>query len=482
MMIVRYKTESTSVITPPGTALGSTTRPHNQEIHAPPCGARPAVQTQGRTLVRRDGRRPVLRAAGYASRAHAPEDARDLDLGEDLLRHRDGVLNVGVGVGERHEAGLVLRGGEVNTALEHAPVPPRELVGVRLGRISEALDRALAEEETEHTADVAAADGVASLLARGEDAVDEFVRHLVQLLVRARLLEDVHRLNARAHRERVARESASLVHRARRRDLLHDLLLAGVRTDGEAATDDLAEGGEVRLDAPVLLRATVRDAESGHHLVEHEDGAIGVAELAQAGEELLVRNDEARVADDALEDHARDLALVCLEERLHRLEVVVRRNERRLRRALGHTGRVRQAERSDAGARGNEEGVGVAVVAAVELDHLLALGVRAHQAEHTHAGLGAGVGEAHHLHRRHRVDDHLRELVLERTGSAERRALVHGLLDRIQHAIVRVAHDRRAPRADVVDVLVAVDVIRLAALHAVKDNRLAADRLEGTHG
>jgi hypothetical protein len=46
----------------------------------------------------------------------------------------------------------------------------------------------------------------------------------------------------------------------------------------------------------------------------------------------------------------------------------------------------------------------VAVVAALELDDLLALGVRAHEAEDAHARLRARVGEAYHLDRRHRVD------------------------------------------------------------------------------
>ena len=47
------------------------------------------------------------------------------------------------------------------------------------------------------------------------------------------------------------------------------------------------------------------------------------------------------------------------------------------------------------------------VVAALELDDLLAVGVGADKAEHAHARLRAGVREAHHLHRRHRVDYHL---------------------------------------------------------------------------
>jgi len=86
---------------------------------------------------------------------------RNLDLGEDLLGHGDGVRNVGVRVGERHEASLVLRGRQVDAALQHAAMPLGELGRVRFGRVGEALDRARGEEEAKHARDVAAADGVA---------------------------------------------------------------------------------------------------------------------------------------------------------------------------------------------------------------------------------------------------------------------------------------------------------------------------------
>mmetsp|Transcript_8138 Transcript_8138/g.20250 ORF Transcript_8138/g.20250 Transcript_8138/m.20250 type:complete len:478 (+) Transcript_8138:194-1627(+) len=405
-----------------------------------------------------------------------------LDDGEDLLGHRDGVVDVLLGVGQAHEARLVLRGREVHAALEHRAVPARELLRVARGGVLEALDRALAEEEAEHARDAAAAHGVARLLARGEDALDQPRGHLVELLVLARLREDLHRLDARTHGEGIAAERARLVHGARRRDVLHDLLLARVGAHRQAAADDLAKGGEVGLDAPVLLRAAVRDAEARHHLVEDEERALLLGELTQALEELLVGDDEARVAHHRLEDHAGHLALVGLEERLDALEVVVLGDERAVRRALGHAGRVGQAEGDDTAARRDEEGVGVAVVAPLELDHLLALGVRTHEAQHAHARLRARVGEAHHLDGRHRVDDHLGELVLERTRRAERGALLHGLGDGGEHAVVGVADDGRAPRAHVVHVLVAVDVVRLAALDVVEHDGVAADRLEGADG
>ena len=46
---------------------------------------------------------------------------------------------------------------------------------------------------------------------------------------------------------------------------------------------------------------------------------------------------------------------------------------------------------------GNQEGVGVAVIAAAELHDLVATGSAAGQADGAHGGFGAGVHQAQHL-------------------------------------------------------------------------------------
>ena len=58
------------------------------------------------------------------------------------------------------------------------------------------------------------------------------------------------------------------------------------------------------------------------------------------------------------------------------------------------------------------------------------------------------------------------------------RALDHGR----SHLGMHVAQDHRAPRADVVDVLVAVDVEQIGTRGAGHERRLAADRAEGSRG
>ncbi len=76
----------------------------------------------------------------------------------------------------------------------------------------------------------------------------------------------------------------------------------------------------------------------------------------------------------------------------------------------GESGRPSVATPEPAAAR---SGVGVAVVAAVELDDRSAAGRRARESHGAHRGLGAGAHESHHLERWERRHDSLREPNLE---------------------------------------------------------------------
>ena len=66
------------------------------------------------------------------------------------------------------------------------------------------------------------------------------------------------------------------------------------------------------------------------------------------------------------------------------------------------------------------------MVAAVELDDLLAVGEGTRQTEHAHAGLCARVHEANHLNAGDGVDDHLGEDVLQRAWSTKTGSLLKG--------------------------------------------------------
>ena len=263
---------------------------------------------------------------------------------------------------------------------------------------------------------------------------------------------------------------------------LHDLPPAAVGTHGQPATDHFAHRRQVGSDPEEALRAVLVHAEARHDLVEAEQRAIALAELLQALEEAPVGLDEARVADDGLEDDPGDLALVGLEDLRGPLQVVVVADEGRGGGGGGDAGGIGQAERRDPGAGLHQEGVRVAVVAPDELQDLVAARERPHQAQDREAGLGAGVDEADHLDGRDAVDHRFRQNILQSAGSSEGRALLELRFKGLGDLGVGVAADGRAPRADEVDVLVPVDVEAVRARHAVEDDGLAADRLEGADG
>lgn len=91
----------------------------------------------------------------------------------------------------------------------------------------------------------------------------------------------------------------------------------------------LAEGGRW-----THLGTTVGDTEAGHDLVEHQQGIVLVAQVPAALQELLGGLDEARVADDGLQDDRSDVT--ALDQLLHVGEVVVRGHQSVLGGALGH--------------------------------------------------------------------------------------------------------------------------------------------------
>mmetsp|Transcript_130223 Transcript_130223/g.183721 ORF Transcript_130223/g.183721 Transcript_130223/m.183721 type:complete len:242 (-) Transcript_130223:26-751(-) len=123
----------------------------------------------------------------------------------------------------------------------------------------------------------------------------------------------------------------------------------------------------------------------------------------------------------------------------------------------------------------------MAMVATLELHHHITLGEGTNQSEHSHACFSATVGEAHHLHRRDCIDDHLGQLVLQGTGSTEGSTLLHLSTQGLQHLVICMANDGRAPGANIVNILVSIHIPRIGSFDTVKNNRVATHRLESSH-
>ena len=101
---------------------------------------------------------------------------------------------------------------------------------------------------------------------------------------------------------------------------LHEVAAPGKGGDREAVAERLAPGREVRRHAVDLLGASGRPAHAGDHLVEDQDEAVLVGELAQPLEEAGRRLGH---PGRGLEDQAGDLPGVRREQRAHRVQVVV---------------------------------------------------------------------------------------------------------------------------------------------------------------
>src|ERR1039458_10019055 len=121
------------------------------------------------------------------------------------------------------------------------------------------------------------------------------------------------------------------------------------------------------------------------------------------------------------------------------------------------------------------------VIAAVELDDLVALREPPRQADGRHARLGARVAHPHLLHAGHPAANHLCQRDLERVRDAEARAGFRRRLDGLDNPGMRMAEDGRPPGADVVDILIAVHVPHPRAFRFVDEERLAADGAERPH-
>src|SRR5207244_1132050 len=77
--------------------------------------------------------------------------------------------------------------------------------------------------------------------------------------------------------------------------------------------------------------------------------------------------------------------------------------------------------------------------------------------------------------------DQLAQPQLELRGDAEARSVAHHSIERVEYRRGRVAKHERAPREDVVDVFVAIDVPDARARASRHDERLATDSAKRAH-
>ena len=144
----------------------------------------------------------------------------------------------------------------------------------------------------------------------------------------------------------------------------------------------------------------------------------------------------------------------------------------------GNAGRAWAALGGHARAGRGQQAVGVAVVAAGELDDQVPPGGTPGQPDGGHAGLGTGGDQAHQLRRLHPGADGLGQFDLGRGGGAERQPTRRRRLNCGDHLGMGVPEQRRPPGTDRVHVLAAIGVVEVGALGAGDEDRVAAHRPE----
>ena len=278
-----------------------------------------------------------------------------------------------------------------------------------------------------------------------------------------------------------------MVHAAQRGQVFHDGARAAKGCERHASANHLAQHGDVGPEAGDALgvhalRAAERYAEAGHHFIKHQQRAVFGAQLAAALHEGHTGAHKVHVACNGFDHHAGQLLAVQGKGFFQLRNVVVLEHQGVLHHFRRHARAGSVAKGGQARAGFNQQRIGMAVVAALELDELAAAGGATGQANGAHARFGARADEADHLHRWHQAQDFFGQLHFALCGGAEAEAFECGLLHRFKHGGVAVAQDHRAPGADVVDETLVVGIPEVGALRALDEAGCAAHGLEGTHG
>ena len=372
-------------------------------------------------------------------------------------------------------------------ALQHAVVELVEDLAVGLHDLGVVRGQLGQEIEAEQSALPVHAEGNAGGIGFGLQALHEVAGLEVQLGVEAGAADQLQRLQAAGRGNGVARQRAGLVDGAQRRELFHDLAAGTECRHGHAAADDLAHHGDVGRKAfdflgVQALGAAQGDAKARHDLVIDQQRAMLAGQLADATGEVHRGAHKVHIAGNRLHDDAGNVAAHLGKGLFELSNVVVLQHDGVLGHIGRHTGRGRGAEGGQTRAGLDQQRIRMAVVAAVELDDLVAAGVAARQAQRAHAGFGAGADQAHHVHAGHEGADLLGQHHFTFGGCAKAEAFEHGGLHGLDHFGVAVAQDHGAPAADVVSELLIVLVPEIGALGALHKARRAAHGGESAHG
>jgi len=384
-------------------------------------------------------------------------------------------------VSHRHETGFECGWREVVAGLQHRMEKSVERLAIAGHHFRVGLRDVLCKIDAEHAADRICAERHAVFTRRRGKTGDQCGSACSQGLIESSLTEQPQGCQPRGHRDRTARQRARLVDRTQWCDRLHDVAPPTECAHRHTPADHLAQCGQVRRDSVKPLHALRADAETGHDFVEDQHRTVFSAQASKAFEKAGQGFDQVHVARDRLDDDRRDLAASCPEQILDLLQIVEIEDDRVLCEIRRYPARRRIAEGQQARAGLDQKTVGMAVIAAFELDDSVTPGKAACEADRAHRRLGAGTDQPQHLDRRQQLADQLGHFDLTLGRCAERKATQRSLANRLHDGGVRVAGDCRPPRSDIVDVAHAVGVPHPRTLCPLDESRRSAHGAEGTN-
>ena len=204
-----------------------------------------------------------------------------------------------------------------------------------------------------------------------------------------------------------------------------------------------------------------------------------IAFVAELLEKIFARKIQTGIGWDRLEDDRGDRFRILAKRGAHGGDVVKRNRNRKRGKFRRHARAIGPAVGERAAAGLDEQRVDVAVVAALELDDLVAPDESTRETQTGHGGFGPAVDHAHFLDGGNPTADQLRHFHFERIRDTEADSARGRGANGIDDHVGRVPENGRTPGADVIDVFVAIDVPDFRAGGALDEEWFAAQTAEG---
>src|SRR5258705_4060546 len=147
----------------------------------------------------------------------------------------------------------------------------------------------------------------------------------------------------------------------------------------------------------------------------------------------------------------------------------------------GHASAIGMAERQRARTSFYEQRIGMAVIAAIEFDNLVAFDESARKTNGGHRRLGARIAHANFLDAWHERTDKLCHRDFEWIRNSKTRAVLRSVLNCLYDFRMRMAENRGAPGSDVVDIIIAVNVPDVCPFGFVDEKWLPSDSSKCAH-